>query len=170
MMAVPSAVLAEGSVLITSVTLQGDANGTGCAIWLEPAQPIRFGVLKPPARAEDQLVSQQFSLRIVNGRDVSTSSCVVTAGGASFRWNDAEVLPIHTAKLSQAAGSSSSTLLVPQVNVMAEDEPQSILVKSPRASGCAIVIATIDLSSLAVLPTDAIVLGTLTLTMSNTAP
>lgn len=154
----------------TDVTLQGDANGTGCAIWLEPAEPIRFGVLVPPIRSEDRLVSREFSLRVVNGQAVATSSCVVTTGGASFQWNELEVRSVHALKLSKSPTSGLSVRQVPQVNEMADGELQSILVQSPSASGCAIVLATLDLSSLGLLRADAIVRGTLTLTMSDTAP
>ncbi|CAN5645443.1 hypothetical protein BH09CHL1_BH09CHL1_01140 [soil metagenome] len=171
MMAVPLASFAEGSVITTtSVTLQGDENGTGCAIWLEPAEPMLLGILSSATGNERQLVSRQFSLRVVNGHDVLPSSCVVTVGGASFQSDDAKQLAIHKLKLSQSPDSDLSVYLVPQVNEMAAGEMQSILVKAPEANGCAMIVATLEFSALPLLPAGAIVLGTLTLTMSDTAP
>jgi hypothetical protein len=171
LMAAPSVALAEGTTVSnTDVTLQGDANGTGCAIWLEPAEPIRFGALAPPTSAEIYSVSQKFSLRVVNGKDVWPSTCTVTTGGAPFVWNGAEALAIHEVKLAQSPSSTVSVLLVPQVNAMASGELQSVLVKSPTFGGRAIVVAVLDISLIPELPVDAAIVGTLTFTMSDIAP
>lgn len=166
--AVPSTARSEGTATIpASVTLEGDANGPGCAIWLEPAEPVRFGV---PASPEDPVVSREFSLRVVNGQKVVTTSCAVTTGGASFQWKEAPVRSIHTVKLAQSAESAIPVLLVPQVKEMAESELQSVLVQSPATGGCAVVTVTLDTAGLPALPRDAVVTGTLTLTVSDVAP
>jgi hypothetical protein len=171
LMIAPSASLAQDStVSSTSVTLQGDADGTGCAIWLEPAQPVRYGDLKPPVRPEDRAISQEFSLRVVNGRAVSPSSCVVTAGGSAFTSTGNEVLSIHALKLEQSLSSGVSVRLVPQLNDITRGELQSILVQSPEFGGCAIVAAILDTTSIPVLPDHAVIVGTVTLTMSDIAP
>jgi hypothetical protein len=127
-------------------------------------------VLAQPELSKDRLVSREFSLRVVNGRDVSPSSCRVTVGGASFVQTEKTESSIHALKLTQSHSSIVPVRLVPQVNEMAIGELQSVLVQSPPFGGCAIVIATLDTTSIPVLPAGAVILGTLTLTMSDVAP
>lgn len=168
--ATPSASRADETSTTTSVTLQGKPERSGCAVWLVPAEPVRFGVLTPPSGPENLPVAQAFSLLVLAGSDETSARCTVTTGGSSFRWNDRDVRSIHAIKLTESATSTVPVLPVPQVNDMTGGELQSILMTTPEQSGCAIVVATLDRNALPTLPTDAIVLGTLTLTLSAAAP
>ncbi len=160
-------VTADTSTGTTSVTLQASSTATGCAIWFEPARPVRFGRLTPPF---DSPVTQTFSLRVINGQAIVPAHCAVTVGGSSFRHDGIELRTIHSVKLEQATGATAPVELVPRVNAMALGELQAVLVQSPPASGCAIVLVTLDPARLPRLPADAVVTGTLTLTLSDIAP
>lgn len=160
-------VAADTTTGTTSVTLQASSTATGCAIWFEPAKPIRFGRLAPPF---DGPIVQTFSLRVVNGQAIVPAHCAVTVGGSSFLFEGIEQLSIHRIKLEQAAEATVPVRLVPRVNAMALGELQSVLVQSPSAGGCAIVLVTLDPTGLPRLPADAAVTGTLTLTLSDIAP
>jgi hypothetical protein len=160
-------VAADTTTGTTSVTLQASNTATGCAIWFEPAEPIRFGRLVPPF---DGPSVQTFSLRVVNGQAIVPAHCAVTVGGSSFLLNGIEQRSIHHIKLEQAAGATASVKLVPRVSEMALGELQAVLVHSPSASGWAVVLVTLDPAGLPRLPADAVVIGTITLTLSDIAP
>jgi hypothetical protein len=169
-MTAPVASLADSSGITTSVILSGDANGTGCAVWVASSIPISFGELSSLDIAHDRFVSQALNLRIVNGQDVTPSSCTVTVGGSSFMASATERRSIHMLKLSQSPASTVPVLLVPQVNEMALGELQSTLVQAPQPGGCVVVTATLDIPRLPVLASNELATGTVTLTLSGVAP
>lgn len=160
-------VAADTTTGTTDVMLQGNPAATGCAIWFEPAQPIRFGRLTPPF---DSPITRTFSLRVVNGHSVVPAYCAVTVGGSSLLRDGIELRSIHNIKLEQAIGATAPVRLVPRVNAMAFGELQAVLVQSPPASACAVVLVTLDPAGIPRLPADAVITGTLTLTLSDIAP
>lgn len=167
---IPSASFAGSSVVSTNVTLLGDTNGTGCAVWVQPAEPIVFGTASALRRSTARFVSRTLGLRVVNGRDVATDRCMITIGGSSFVAGDIEARSIHLLKLSQSPASTAPVHLVPRVNEMALGELQSILVLSPSHGACAVVDLALDTEGIPTLLSDEPVIGTLTFTLSNAAP
>jgi hypothetical protein len=168
-MAMPLASLA-GSAVSTDVTLLGDVDGTGCAAWMQPAGAISFGARSSLRPDGDHVLSREIALRVVNGRDVDTSACTVTVGGASFMSDGYELRSIRTLMLAQAPTSDVPVRLAPQVNEMARGALQAVLISSPRTGGCARVIASLNTEGFPAFPFDTRVIGTLTLTLSDVAP
>jgi hypothetical protein len=169
-MATPLASLADSSAVSTEATLLGDADGTGCAVWVQPAGEIAFGALVPLRLDGSSPLSRELALQVVNGRDVDTSACTVTAGGASFMANGFELRSIHTLMLAPSPVSGVPTRLVPQVNEIAQGELQAMLISSPQTGECAVVTASLTTEGLPALPFNTRVIGTLTLTLSGVTP
>jgi hypothetical protein len=169
-MAMPLVSRAGGSAVSTDVTLLGDADGTGCAAWIQPAGALSFGALSPSQPDGDHVLFREITLRVVNGRDVDTSACTVTAGGASFMADGLELRSIHTLMLAQSPSSTVLVRLVPGVNEMARGESQAVLISSPATGGCAVITASLHTEGLPAFPFDTRVTGTLTLTLSDVAP